>query len=130
MNAHGKGPAADINVLPMIDVLLVLIVIFLMLQRIRYGADLQLPPPTDAPGESNQIVLELRHDGSLAVNSQPVTGSLLANVLVSIYATRSQKLLFIKADRDRPYREVIHAIDVAKLAGVQVFAMVPRPAKP
>ena len=127
-----EGLATEINVLPLIDVLLVLVVAFFLMQRTRMVADIQLPPPmpaADLPGE-RQLVLEIRADGSFTLNGQPIPDRDLDARLATIYRDRPVKLLFVKADPARPYAEVIRAIDRAKGAGVDIIGMVPHPARP
>ncbi|HXF96719.1 MAG TPA: biopolymer transporter ExbD [Gemmatimonadales bacterium] len=126
----GGGLSSDINVTPMIDVLLVLLIIFMITQPLsRRAFDVQVPPeqrqPQRQPQQSNQIVLELRADGSYAINNQPVTLSGLDGALHQIYDARPAKLLFIKAAPNRKYAEVVEAMDIARGAGVQVIGFTP-----
>lgn len=123
----------EINVTPFIDVLLALLVIFILINLllIRPVQDVQLPQPAwEAGGEAGtQIVLELRADGSFAVNQQPVPRGRLAAYLQSTYAHRPSKLLFIRPDTSRSYDEVVAAMDLARGAGVQGIALVPTGAR-
>ncbi len=117
----------EINVVPYIDVMLVLLVIFMItLPMARKALDIQVPreEKSKAPA-SNQIILEIKQDGSMAINTQPVDSAGLAQRLYEIYNIRPDKLLFIKADDSRPYSQVIMVIDVARGAGVQVFGLAP-----
>jgi len=128
--ATGSGSTlnSDINITPFIDVLLVLLVIFMITVAIyRKVLDIQVPVETKGPSkpDPNQIILEIKADGSMAINTQPVDKSGLGQRLYEIYNVRPDKLLFIKADDGRPYQEVIQVIDVARGAGVQVFGLAP-----
>jgi biopolymer transport protein TolR len=128
--AVGSGSSlnSDINITPFIDVLLVLLVIFMITVAVfRKVLDIQVPVETKGPSkpDPNQIILEIKADGSMAINTQPVESSALGQRLYEIYSVRPDKLLFIKADDARPYQEVIQAIDVARGAGVQVFGLAP-----
>src|SRR6266480_2822217 len=132
----GGGLSADINVTPMIDVLLVLLIIFMItLPLSRRDFNVQLPPEQrpqpKQKTQSDQIVLELRPDGSYAINTQAVAFEQLDAKFHEYYDQRPAKLLFIKAAPNRKYGEVVQAMDTAKGAGVQVIAFTPvEPAKP
>jgi len=125
------GFTSEPNVIPMIDILLVLLIIFMMqvpLQRKKM--DVQLPPvlelnQTPESGPTNQIVLQLNEDGSYAINNDPVAKAMLERRLREIYDPRPVKLMFIKTARNRHYEDVIDAMDVARSAGVQVIGFTP-----
>jgi biopolymer transport protein TolR len=124
---------SDINVTPMIDVLLVLLIIFMITQPLsRMALDVQVPPP-DTPmtnkAPPSQIVLELGNDGGYAINGQPVPKDQLDTQIHAIYDQRPAKLLFIKAGTNRLYQDVIDAMDVARGAGVQIIGFTPREAE-
>jgi biopolymer transport protein ExbD len=127
----GGGLSSDINVTPMIDVLLVLLIIFMItlpLSRRTFVA--QVPPeqkqqPRQRQQSSDQIVLELKADGTYAINTQVVPVEQLDAKFHELYDQRPAKLLFIKAAPNRKYGEIIRAMDVAKGAGVQVIGFTP-----
>ena len=125
----GEGLSADINVTPLIDVLLVLLIIFMITQPLsRKAFDVQVPPEQQTKSKeqpSAQIVLELTADGGYTINKQPYTADQLDQAFHQIYDTRPAKLLFIKAAPSRKYVDVMHAMDVAHGAGVQVIGFTP-----
>ncbi len=128
----GSGLSADINVTPMIDVLLVLLIIFMItLPLSRRDFDVQVPPQQQPQKpqkqtKSDQIVLELRADGSYAINTQTVPFEQLDAKFHEYYDQRPAKLLFIKAAPNRKYGDIVKAMDIARGAGVQVIGFTPR----
>ena len=129
---HG-ALAAEPNVVPMIDILLVLLIIFMITQPLsRMALDVQVPPqdtPVTNRTPPSQIVLELGDDGGYAINGQPVPRDQLDTQIHAIYDARPAKLLFIKAGPNRIYQDVIEAMDVARGAGVQIIGFTPREAE-
>jgi biopolymer transport protein ExbD len=130
----GSGLSNEINVTPMIDVLLVLLIIFMMvIPMSRKAIDLQLPDPT--PDNTNsgpppsQIVLEVLPGATFRVNTIPVTKAELPKKLKDIYDPRPDKIIFVKGDPAVKYSDVIWAMDVARGAGVKVIGMTPKDVK-
>jgi len=128
------GPLNEPNVVPMIDILLVLLIIFMMQVPLqRKAMDTQVPPvetreQNEDSGDTDQIVLEMRADGTLAINNEPVTRGGLDGQLHSIYDNRPAKLMFLKPARNRKYQEIVEIMDIARGAGVQVIGLTPKEA--
>ncbi len=127
----GGGLSSEPNVIPMIDILLVLLIIFMMtITQNRKAMDVQNPEEQKAQQEqqleSDQIVLELKEDGTYAINATPVTLSQLDNAVHALYDQRPAKIMFLKTARNRRWREVITAMDIVRGAGVQVIGFTPR----
>jgi biopolymer transport protein ExbD len=123
------GISAEPNVIPMIDIMLVLLIIFMISQPLtRMAIDVQVPPPvtSQASGPSTQIVLEIAADGSYTINGQPVPKDQLDTQIHAIFDQRPAKLLFLKPAPNRIYQEVIDAMDVARGAGIQVIGFTPK----
>jgi biopolymer transport protein ExbD len=126
-----RGLTNEINVTPMIDVLLVLLVIFMMaVPMARKAIDVQLPDPNPqmAPATPNndQIVLQVLATGAYKINSIDVPKDQLFTKLKSIYDGRPDKIIFVKGDTTVKYQEIIHAMDVARGAGVKVIGVPPK----
>jgi biopolymer transport protein ExbD len=136
MDTSSGGFKNEPNVVPMIDILLVLLIIFMMqvpLQRRIMNAQVppEMPPNTQQqkPPVSNNIVLQLNEDGSYAINNDPVAYENLERRLREIFDPRPAKLMFLKTARNRKYQEVIEAMDLARNAGVQVIGFTPPESK-
>ena len=127
------GLTNDINVTPMIDVLLVLLIIFMVIVPMaRKTIDVQLPDPTPQPTPPGDppanIVVTVMEGGKFKVNAEEQPRANLGKRLKEIYDPRPDKLIFIKGDSNAVYQDVIFAMDVARGAGVKVIGHMPKTA--
>ena len=128
MGKTGRSDLSEINMTPMIDVLLVLLVIFIIAQpMMQKTMDVQLPK--DDPAKTNepptaQIILQIEPGGVYKINTVAVAEAQLDNRLNEIYRNRPQKVIFVKADPNVVYQDVIAAMDAARGAGVKVIGAV------
>lgn len=121
-------PVPEMNVTPMIDVMLVLIIVWIVVLSLgRQVVPVQVPAETPAarPRTQEAIVLQLPDGGGYAINGQAVADDQLEDRLHLIYDSRPAKALFIDAGRSRSYQEVIQAMDRARGAGIVVIGLSP-----
>jgi len=118
------GPKADINMTPMIDVLLVLIIIFMVITPLTpKGLEAlvpQPPPPNAKPNLSDQrtVVIVIDKDHNMQINSESVAEANLQTRLEEIFKTRAERVVFVKGDGSLEFRWVAKAIDIAHGAGI------------
>ncbi|TAN24032.1 MAG: biopolymer transporter ExbD [Acidobacteria bacterium] len=112
------GPSKDINITPLIDVMLVLIIIFMVIQPLHpSGLHALVPQPNKSkqPKTSQRtIVVQVLDHGLVKINQTPVTWDTLGPELSAIYKTRAEKVLFVKGDNDIPFALIAHVIDITK----------------
>jgi biopolymer transport protein TolR len=122
--------SAEPNVVPMIDIMLVLLIIFMVMQpMMRKAIDLQLPDPNPNPvaqqTQSDQIVMEILPGEKYLVNKADIAKADLPEYLKGVYGPRPEKIMFIKGDPTVRYQDVIWGMDVARGAGVKVIGVTP-----
>ena len=130
----GKGRVnADINVTPMIDVMLVLLIIFMIVTPlIAAGFKATLPKGKNLdsrPEGDNEVILGIDEYGKYFLNGRAIQDAALADQLRSIYAARTEdKILYFKADHNLKYARIQDAVETARQAGVRVMAAITEPA--
>jgi biopolymer transport protein TolR len=131
-SAGGSAVKADINVTPMIDVMLVLLIIFMIVTPlIAAGFKATLPKGKNLdprPEGDNEVVLGIDQAGRYFLNGRPLPNGTLEDQLRSIYAARTEdKILYFKADNQLRYARVQEAVETARRAGVRVMAAITEP---
>jgi biopolymer transport protein ExbD len=125
MAVGGKGGAmADINMTPMIDVLLVLIIIFMVITPLTpkgLEALVPQPPPPNVQqtaADIRTVVIVINADRSMMINQEPTDETQLGPRLEEIFKTRAERVVFVKGDAGLEFQHVAKAIDIAKGAGI------------
>jgi len=120
-----KGPRAEINVTPMIDVLLVLLIIFMVIAPHSIGlrARAPQPAPDNAAPDPGVVVITVNGGGAIHVNEEAVAAGDVTARLTDLVRTRGNVTLFVRADRDITFEPVARLIDVARGVGLDRVAL-------
>ena len=127
----GSGPKSDINMTPMIDVLLVLIIIFMVITPLTpKGLEALIPQPPPPNQKQDQpddrtVVVTINKDHSMLINTDPIAESALPKRLEDVFRTRAERIMFVKGDPDIEYKWVAEVVDIAHGAGVDKVGLMP-----
>ena len=126
-----RRPMADINVTPLVDVMLVLLVIFMVTApMMQQGVQVNLPKANTKAmtPQDEAVVVSVDKSGKVFINKDEIPAADLRNRLAAMFASREKKEVFLKADAGVPYGEVVKAMADIKGAGIERLGMVTEPA--
>jgi biopolymer transport protein TolR len=125
-----RGVTADPNVVPLIDILLVLLVIFMIIPHHQTGLDTYLPQPagpeTKAPPPEYYVVVQVKEDGSLKINEEPVSWDRLSPRLEEVFKERAHRIAFIRGEAPVEFRTVAKVVDVMRQLDLSVGLLTPK----
>jgi biopolymer transport protein TolR len=116
-----RGTIVELNVVPLIDILLVLLVIFMIIPHKQTGLKAEIPQPAVTPPatpEPEVVVVQVLADGSLRINQQPVQWEALGDRLQEVFKVRANRTAFIRGDSAIEFQLVARVIDVMHTAGI------------
>ena len=124
----GGGVKSDINVTPLVDVMLVLLIIMMIIAPLlQKGVDVRLPIATNSaskPETQDQTVLGIKADKTVWINGVEVRKEEMRSRLDAILETKKEKLILIKADEDAPYSSIMDAMDELRASGIEDVGLI------
>ncbi|MBI4639380.1 MAG: protein TolR [Candidatus Tectomicrobia bacterium] len=126
-----RGAISEINVTPLVDVMLVLLIIFMVTAPLlEHGLDVELPRASGKELDTHKaedVIVTVNKGGGIFINKNRFELAELREKLQAIYSSRTNKEIFLRADKDVPYGEVVKVMAEIKNAGIEKLGMITRP---
>lgn len=130
LDTESKGPLSEINVIPLVDIMLVLLIIFMITApMMQYGLSVDVPKVTTRPLPSREQpqVLTITKSGRVILNEKEIAITDLRQAIELLFTNKEEKALYVKADKDVPYGLVALCLSLVKEAGIERVNLVTKP---
>lgn len=131
VGGHGKSVVADMNIVPLIDILLVLLIIFMVITPLTPKGLEALVPQPPQPNQQQQraddtrtVVVQVFANGSVKINQEDATWDTMATRLEEIFKTRAEKVAFVKGDDQVLFQQIARAIDIMRSSGIDKVGLI------
>ena len=128
MGGAKGGVKSDINVTPLVDVMLVLLIIMMVIApMLQQGVPVELPPAvnsTDTPDTSDQTIVNIDRQGELYVNSLPVTEAQVVDRVKGALEGKKEHIVYLKGDRETKYGQIMKMMDALRAAQIESVALI------
>jgi biopolymer transport protein TolR len=130
LSKDSRGPLSEINIIPLVDVMLVLLIIFMITApMMQHGMNIDIPKVTTKPlpAKDEPQILSITRDQQLVLNEKKLNIKDLKAAIQLLFVNKSDKEIFLRADRDVPYGFVVNCMGIVREAGVEKVNIVTRP---
>jgi len=127
-----RGPLSEINVIPLVDIMLVLLIIFMITApMMQYGLNVDVPKVTSKPLPSKEEpeILTITRGGRVILNEKEIPIGDLKQAVQLIFTSKQEKVIYVKADKDVPYGIVVSCLSLIREAGIERVNLVTKPAE-
>jgi biopolymer transport protein TolR len=127
---ESKGPLSEINVIPLVDIMLVLLIIFMITApMLQHGVNIDIPKVTlkPLPAKEDPQILNITRDSALILNEKRIGIGDLNAAIRFLFQNKSDKEIFLRADKDVPYGFVVRCMGIIREAGVSKINIVTKP---
>jgi len=132
LSKNSQGPLSEINIIPLVDVMLVLLIIFMITApMMQHGMNIDIPQVTTKPlpSKDEPQILSITKDKRLILNEKKLEAKDLKAAVQLLFTNKSNKEIFLRADKDVPYGFVVYCMGVVREAGVDKVNIVTKPAE-